>query len=74
MDHVCPGQIWQDMDPREVGRFLLVERIDGDKAVCSRIADCDGRWVRMNFRNTRISVGRMKPGSNGYWHVGSVVL
>lgn len=29
------GSVWADNDPRSAGRTLRVERVDGDKAVCT---------------------------------------
>jgi hypothetical protein len=43
----APGQVWADNDPRSAGRTLRVDRIDGDKAVCTVLTNAAGtqRWL-----------------------------
>ena len=81
MTDVKPGQIWADSDPRSAGRTLRVERIEGDKAVCTILTnitemqnaldECAEKglrtWVKdMRGKTTRISLSRFKPMSTGY--------
>jgi hypothetical protein len=39
---VQPGQTWADGDKRSVGRMVRVDRIDGDCAICTVVADRSG--------------------------------
>ena len=71
MTDVKPGQCWADNDPRSEGRTLRVESIEGDKAVCTILTNCDSykgsAWQRdMVGKTTRISLSRFKPTSTGY--------
>lgn len=59
------GQVWESMDPREGGRCLRVEAIEGEHAVCQRVARSFGRWSPVG-RPTRILLRRLRPGSRGY--------
>lgn len=41
MPKVEPGQTWADCDKRAAGRTIHVDRIDGDKAVCTVLTNSD---------------------------------
>ena len=54
---VRPKQIWESCDPREgCPRRLMVERIEGEQAVC----------LASTGRRTRIRLDRFRPTSTGY--------
>lgn len=70
---VKPGQVWADNDPRSAGRTLRVDRIDGDRAVCTVLTDADQRrsGAESTVGNaTRISLKRFRPTSTGYRYAG----
>lgn len=68
LPEVKPGQIWQDNDKRSRNRFLLVLRLDGEKAICQDaiLLSEAGSYRVIGNRERRISIARMRPTSNGY--------
>jgi hypothetical protein len=79
MTDVRPGQVWADNDQRSAGRTVRVERIEGDKAICTVLtnitstqAHLDGNvaaaWGVRDTRGktTRISLARFRPTQSGY--------
>lgn len=78
------GQIWADNDKRAGGRQIRVDRIDGDYATCTVVADraepeqrYHGRdnvarppgWTAVGFKR-RILLRRFKPTATGYRLIG----
>lgn len=68
---VKPGQVWADNDQRSAGRTIRVDRIEGDKAVCTILtnrdaADLNDWGTDMRGRQVRIKVSRFRPTSTGY--------
>jgi hypothetical protein len=63
MSDVAAGQIWRDNDKRMAARYILVLRIEGDKAVC---VSCSETGNVLTQRQTRIALRRFKPNSTGY--------
>jgi glutaredoxin-like protein NrdH len=68
MNHVKPGQLWEDMDPRDgMGRTLRVVSVGGDvmnpTAIC--VVETHRQPQHIGARRA-IKVSRMKPGSRGY--------
>lgn len=54
------GQIWADDDPRMPLRYLMVESIEGEKAVLVSVT-VDGRPI--SVRKTKVHVSRLSDGS-----------
>jgi hypothetical protein len=74
---VKPGQIWADNDKRQQGRTLLVERVDGDRALCRILTNRDvvQRDIERHYaagmqdrhgKTVSVAVARMRPTSTGY--------
>ena len=77
---VRPGQVWADNDCRAVGRKVRVEKIDGEYAKCTVVADRDKPHVTVRGRYnhdrqadwspvglvTRIPLRRFRPTSTAY--------
>jgi hypothetical protein len=60
------GQTWADNDPRSAGRTVRVDRIDGDKAVCTVLSNTESCVRDMRGKQTTISLARFKPTKTGY--------
>jgi hypothetical protein len=61
---VMPGQIWQDNDKRlPTPRFLRVERLDGQFAICTQVTENN---ATIKQRPHRIQITRFKPTATGY--------
>ena len=56
------GQVWQDNDRRHGTRYLRIDAIDQDRAVCVAWYDEAGAKSRV----VRIRLDRFKPTSTGY--------
>lgn len=77
---VEPKQVWQDCDKRAGGRYIRVDRIDGDKAICTVLTNRDSAQEQLDRqpdvvgivdqrgRTTRIRIRlyRFRPTSTGY--------
>jgi len=64
MTEVKAGQIWLDLDPRVEAyygrkRYVEVNHIEGDRAVCASFAKSDSGWVPTTTRQTKIAVSRL---------------
>jgi hypothetical protein len=76
MTDIKPGQIWADNDERSAGRTLRVDRIDGERAVCTVLTNITVTQVELERgikgvrdsrgHTTRISLKRFKPTATGY--------
>jgi hypothetical protein len=63
------GQVWQDNDPRENGRYLRIIDVDASRATVRRVAynETDGIAADLpGVRATRIRLDRFRPTSAGY--------
>ncbi|WP_123661636.1 hypothetical protein [Actinocorallia herbida] len=58
--------MWADNDPRSVGRTLRIERVEGERAVCSILTNADGSPSDRRGTTTRIGLRRFVPTSTGY--------
>jgi hypothetical protein len=75
---VEPGQIWADNDWRADGRTVRVDRIDGNKAICTVLTNRHTAQdqldqhpnvvgiVDQRGKPTRIRLDRLRPTSTGY--------
>lgn len=66
------GQIWQDCDKRQTGRYAKVLSIQGGLAKCLRVKWGESGWVPATERATYVSVSRMRPTASGYKLVGPI--
>lgn len=60
------GQEWDDMDPRSEGRRVRIVAIVDDTATCVIVSNAATATIPTVGKMTRISLRRLKPGSNGY--------
>lgn len=62
------GQVWEDMDPRQKGRRLKIERIEGPTAYVLVLTDPTLNRQRKTSvgRHTMIALDRLREGSRGY--------
>lgn len=58
------GQVWQDADPRDQGRYLRVVETTDTHAIVMRTDRHGAVWGKE--RRTRIRLDRFRPTSNGY--------
>ena len=60
MSAVEAGQIWQDLDPRSPGRYLVVEGLDGEGRANCRVwkkGVDTGRTVWVSIRSGKLGKG-----------------
>jgi hypothetical protein len=63
MPEILVGQIFKDCDKRMPNRYMRVERIDGEHAICIQ---CDATGRPITARPTRLLLRRMRPTSTGW--------
>lgn len=61
---VRPGQVWEDMDPRALGRRLLVIGLKQGAALC-RVIEAPGHEATVG-QVRMIQPHRLRPWRNGY--------
>ncbi|MBD0743522.1 hypothetical protein [Streptomyces sp. CBMA152] len=65
------GQVWQDNDPRSLGRRVRIVEVDATHALVElAVPRGTGHLHAKPGRRTRIRLNRFRPTSTGYRYVG----